>query len=141
MPVHGTLMWLDSKSNTAIMQESIRNGGSGQLKISVPRGVDTYYIKLKELRPRRGEVLGAIIGPGRTLTIDVPIDGEGSTIYDLHYGAGTSWYGPRHAFGPTGAYSKADDTFAFEVGSGWEVELIAQVGGNLGTSGLDYQGF
>lgn len=141
MPAHGALMWFDSPDNTAIMKENIRNGGYGRLQISVPSGEKTYFIKLKELSPRRGDVLGAVIEPGRTLTIKVPIDGGGSTIYDLHYGAGTSWYGPQHAFGPSGAYSKADDTLAFKAGSGWEVELIAQFGGNLGTSDLDYERF
>ena len=141
MPVHGKLIWLDSESNTAIMKDNIRNGGSGRLTISVPHGDETYYIKLKELSPRRGEVLGAVIAPGRTLTVDVPLDGNGGTVYALHYGAGTAWYGERNAFGPAATYAKADDTFAFEEGTRWKVELILQPGGNLGTSGLDYQGF
>ncbi|MBC7593310.1 MAG: hypothetical protein H7288_05130 [Kineosporiaceae bacterium] len=123
------------------MKNNIRHGGAGRLKVTVPRGSATYYVKLKELSPRRGEVLGVIVGPGRTLTFDVPLDGDGSTVYELNYGSGTSWYGRADSFGPSGGYATADDTFKFEQGTGWEVELISQVGGNLGTSGLNYQGF
>lgn len=141
MPAHGTLLWLDSASNTAVMQENIRQGGFGQLRISVPPGPRSYYVKLKELRPRRGEVLGAFIGAGRTLTIEVPLDGYGTTIYDLHYGSGSTWYGREYTFGPQGSYAAAEKTFAFEEGSGWEVQLIARPGGNLGTSGLGYGNF
>ena len=82
-----------------------------------------------------------VIASGRSLTIDVPLDGDGPTTYDLHYAAGPTWYGQFATFGPAGTYAKADETFTFEEGTGWEVELILQPGGNLGTSGLDYDGF
>lgn len=135
------MIWLESRANTAILKGNIRDGASGRLAISVPIGNDTYYVKLKELRPRRGEVLGVIIAPGRSVTVDVPLDGDGPTTYDLHCAAGANWYGPAASFGPEGSYAKAEETFTFEKGTGWEVELILQPGGNLGTSGLDFNQF
>ena len=141
MPPHGRVTWLTSASNQRIMTSNIRNGGAGHLKVSVPSSAETYYVKLKEVSPGSGEVLGAFVGPGRTLTIDVPLNGNHTTTYALNYAAGTSWYGPEKAFGPSGMYARADETFAFDAGSGWEVELILQPGGNLGTTGLDYADF
>ena len=140
LPPSGRTIWLDSPSNVAVLKNNIKNGGSGTIRISVPRGTQSYYAKLKEVSPRRGDVLGVTIAPGRTIRVTVPLDGD-STVYELHYGAGVKWYGLRAAFGPKGSYSKADDTFRFERGTGWEVELIVQPGGNLGTSGLDFRNF
>lgn len=141
MPANGTVIWLDSPANTAVMKDNIVNGGFGRLTISVPLGAESYYVKLKELSPASREALGVIIAPGQSHIVSVPLDGSGTTTYDLHYGAGTSWYGPKYAFGPAAVYAKADETFAFDQGTGWEVELILQQGGNLGTSGLAYESF
>lgn len=140
MPAHGTFIWLESKHNADVLKENIRGGASGRLTISVPSGNKTWYVKLIELNPRRVEVLGAIIATGRTLAIDVPLDGR-STTYDLRYAAGTSWYGKNDAFGPSGVYAKADKSFSFEAGTGWEVRLTPQPGGNLRWSGLGYNNF
>ena len=51
----------------------------------MPSSAETYYVKLKEVTPGSGEVLGAFAGPGRTLTIDVPLNGNHTTTYALNY--------------------------------------------------------
>ena len=113
--------------------------GNGTLKISVPNGDETYYARLKS---RRGGVTATdvIIRPGRTAKLDVPVC-DGRTTYDLHYGAGTKWYGSKYLFGPRGAYSEADKVFTFEDGTVWRVSLSLRPAGNLSTSGMDYREF
>ena len=66
---------------------------------------------------------------------------DGRTTYDLHYGAGTKWYGYKYLFGPRGAYSEADKVFTFEDGTVWRVSLSLRPAGNLSTSGMDYREF
>lgn len=141
LPKDGAILWLTSKSDTEILKGNIRNGAYGTLRITVPMGTDAYFIKLREISPGRGDVFGTIARPGRSVTVKVPLNGGERTTYRLSYGMGSRWYGREHAFGPSGMYSQAQDDFEFTEGSGWEVELIPQRGGNLGTSGLDYGSF
>lgn len=114
--------------------------GVGRLTLSVPSGEESYFAKLVN-RDSGAFTLGVTVSPGRSATIDVPVCNSYSDDYYLTYAAGTTWYGYDYAFGPDGAYSSASEVFSFEDGTWWEVELILQVGGNLGTSGMDYSDF
>ena len=141
MPANGAEVWLETAENIEILESNIANGGYGRLHIMVPSGLDTYYAKLKPISPGARDTLGVTIAPGQSVSFDVPMDGNGETIYDLYYSAGTTWYGYEATFGPDGMYAKADDSFVFTEGTQWEVELILQPSGNLGTTGIDYRNF
>ncbi len=108
-------------------------GGSGCLELSVPSGDSAYYVKLKS---GSTTVWDSFMRPGSTSSWAVPVG-----TYELSYGAGEEWFGPDDAFGPYGAYAEASEIFTFDQSSCWSVELILQVGGNLGTSGIDYTAF
>lgn len=112
---------------------TVGEGGLGCLEISVPSGPQSYYVKLKN---GSYTVWDVFMSPGQTASFDVPVG-----TYDLVYGAGEKWYGWDYTFGPYGAYSETSEQFSFDSGSCWSVELILQVGGNLGTSGLDFNEF
>jgi len=146
MPKNGKEVWLTrSNSYQQKCQKSLDRGRTGRLQISVPRGDETYFVKLKG-KPRESylpgvDTFGVAVRAGRTVTVDVPLCGEDRMIYDLYYGAGTAWYGFDYLFGPEGTYSRTSEQFPFEKGAGWSVELILQPGGNLGSAGLDYDEF
>lgn len=112
---------------------SIGDGGAGCLSISVPSGSEAYYVKLKS---GASTVWDVFLTPGTTMEFPVP-----TGTYDLAYGAGTRWYGWSSSFGPYGAYSETSERFTFDSDSCWNVELILQPGGNLGSSGLSYSDF
>ncbi|MCB1274100.1 MAG: hypothetical protein KDB25_06865 [Leucobacter sp.] len=112
---------------------TVGNGGDGCLEISVPTGSKAYYVKLKK---GSSTVWDVFLKPGSSKEFSVP-----TGTYDLTYGAGDHWYGSRYAFGPEGVYSEASERFTFDPGSCWTVELILRPGGNLGSSGLDYDDF
>jgi len=67
------------------------------------------------------------------VTIDVPLG-----TYEVRYAGGETWYGYTYLFGKDTAYSKADETFTFEVVgnqiSGFTITLYQVVNGNLSTS-------
>lgn len=112
---------------------SVGNGGDGCLSLSVPNGSEAYYVKLKNGYSTAWDVF---ITPGTSKEFSVP-----TGTYDLTYGAGSRWYGWRHAFGPDGAYAETSERFTFDPGSCWSVELFLQPGGNLSSSDLDYSDF
>ncbi len=147
MPKNGAEVWLTiSDSFKGHCQRSLDQGRKGRLRISVPNGEETYFVKLKAgehggpvgwLSP----IFGVTIRPGKTVAVDVPLCGFADYDYHLYYGAGTTWYGYEYMFGPKGAYARADEVFPFRKGTGWEVELILQPGGNLGADGIGYDEF
>lgn len=137
MPANGSIFWLAPAKNRAVLQQNIRNGAAGRLQITAPAGTDSFYVKLKETSPSSGEVMAVFLSPGRTATVAVPLDGDRATTYELDYASGPDWYGASDTFGEDGSYAMADDSFTFKVGTGWQVELTQQVGGNLGTSDID----
>lgn len=77
-----------------------------------------------------------IVG-GRKIDVEVPL---GS--YILRYASGKTWRGETYLFGPGDltAYNEAGSIFDFRVEngylSGYTVELISQVNGNLSTKSL-----
>jgi hypothetical protein len=91
-----------------------------------------YYIKLVEL-PRDLDAVGIYVSGGKRVDILVPL---GS--YELRYAVGKTWYGIDNLFGPETVRIKAVDRFDFTKDrggySGFTVELILQVGGNLRTT-------
>jgi len=104
------------------------------LRIGVPSGSNTYYVKIENASGQ--ERCHVTVGAGRTVTVGMPIG-----TYYLEYGAGTTWYGTTYAFGPDGTYARASESFPFSKGDAWEVELIPQLGGNLGASSVGYDDF
>jgi hypothetical protein len=78
-------------------------------------------------------VLTVFVRSGTTVTVDVPLG-----TYEVRYAAGQTWYGYKYLFGQDTAYSKADETFTFEVVgnqvNGYTITLYKVAHGNLTTS-------
>lgn len=126
---------------SGIPRRNILVGGwdhPGQLVITVQGGTDTYLVELRY--PESFAVVRVFVSPGQTISVDVPVDGT-SAIYQLFYAAGSRWYGDQYSFGPEGTYAMGDEVFEFAEGTQWQLELIPQTGGNLGTSAIDYTDF
>lgn len=119
--------------DTGIVFSSFSNGNS---PLSIKTGFGSnYYIKLVSVSS--GQVAGEyFIRGGQTLELEVP-----SGSYEIRYASGENWYGKDHLFGPNTSYNKADQIFNFFNGSGYSIELIRQVNGNLGTRGLNASQF
>jgi hypothetical protein len=109
------------------------------LTIVTPSGLENYYVKVVDAYSN-ATVLTAYILGGGTLEIEVP---TGS--YRLRYATGQTWYGSELLFGDTTAFAEADKTMEFSIQddqvSGYTIELIKQVGGNLETRALSRQDF
>ncbi len=109
------------------------------LKIATAGGSPNYFIKVVDWE-RGTPILTVFIRSGQTVNVNVPL---GS--YRLKYASGTEWYGQKHLFGPDTAYGRAQDRFDFAVEgnqvSGYTVELIKQVGGNLRTADIRPEDF
>ena len=109
------------------------------LRIVTAGGSPNYFIKVVDWE-RGTPILTVFVRSGQTVNVKVPL---GS--YRLKYASGTEWYGEKHLFGPETAYSRAQDRFDFAVAgsqvSGYTVELIKQVGGNLKTAAIRPEDF
>jgi carbohydrate-selective porin OprB len=109
------------------------------LKIVTAKGSPNYFIKVVDWE-RGTPILTVFARSGQTVNVSVPL---GS--YRLKYASGTEWYGQKHLFGPDTAYGRAQDRFDFAVEgsqvSGYTVELIKQVGGNLQTVNIRPEDF
>ena len=104
------------------------------LEIKTPdKGYD-FFVKLSDTSGGL-PVKAFYIRGGSTYRTDVPL---GS--YDLKYVTGQRWHGTNCLFGIATLYSKADKTFNFvrkgRKVSGFSVELILQIDGNLSTSNI-----
>ena len=90
-----------------------------------------YFVKLIDTLNQQ-EILAMYIEGGETFETKVPLG-----IFEMRYAVGDTWYGESHLFGPSTGYFRADEDFRFYEDSvtyyGHTVELIKQVGGNLGT--------
>lgn len=93
-----------------------------------------YFIKVVDLSGRT--ILTAYIVGGRRFETSMPLG-----TYRLRYASGKVWYGEGKLFGPDTIYSEAKTDFRFSFDgrsySGFTVELIRQVGGNLPTRRID----
>jgi hypothetical protein len=98
-----------------------------------------YYAKLVDVLTNR-EIMSIYIIGGRPVEVDVPL---GS--YRLKYAHGEVWCGDSLLFGELTAYGEAQDTFNFAIEgshiSGYTVELIPQVHGNLRTKSISASDF
>ena len=78
-------------------------------------------------------ILTVFVRSGTTVNVDVPLG-----TYEVRYASGEAWYGYEYLFGPETAYSKADQTFTFDlVGNrvgGFTITLYKVANGNLHTS-------
>lgn len=109
------------------------------LRISTAGGSPNHFVKVVEW-DTGAPILTVFIRSGQTVQVQVPL---GS--YRLKYAAGSEWYGERHLFGPDTSYARAESRFDFTVErnqvSGFRVELIKQVGGNLKTANIRPEDF
>ena len=97
------------------------------LKVNTSR--DASYV-IKFVDPYDGEViLMCYLPSGVSQEIDLP-----SGTFEIRYTCGTEWFGNDKMFGDKGAYAKADHTFQFSEGSGYELTLYRVRNGNLHTS-------
>ena len=121
---------------TGIMQAPL-NAAVAPLNIKTSIG-SNYYVKLVNLDEQT--VMTMYIKGGQYLETKVPLG-----TYEMRYATGKVWYGTVHLFGPETSYAKADIKFQFDFDgqqySGYTVELIRQIGGNLGTSPLSPSDF
>ena len=96
--------------------------------ITAPRSLN-YYVKIVDWE-RHTPKLVFFVRSGETAAVRVPIG-----VYELRFAAGEKWYGEEYLFGPETAYRKVDERFEFRVKgekiSGFSVELIKQINGNL----------
>jgi hypothetical protein len=99
------------------------------LRVVTATASPNYYVKIVDWQTHATRLV-FFVRSGQTVTVRVPIG-----VYELRYAAGEKWYGEEYLFGPETAYRKADEQFDFraegEKVSGFTVELIKQVNGNL----------
>lgn len=95
-----------------------------------------YFVKLSD-RTSKEPILSVFIRGGDLISTDMPAGN-----YSMKYATGETWYGEKYLFGPDTTYSMAEEVFNFTVdsrgASGYTVELIQQVDGNLKTKDIDY---
>ncbi len=138
---------LPVKVSTGILQQPLKRGVA-PLLIRTNPGFD-YYVKLA--KPGTGRevppVMALYIRGGESFETLVPLG-----TYEIRYAAGHMWFGEDVLFGkdrPSGTnvthFSKADKLFKFDFDgesySGFTVELIMQLNGNLPVSTISAQEF
>ncbi|SIO66968.1 hypothetical protein SAMN05443247_11583 [Bradyrhizobium erythrophlei] len=98
-----------------------------QFTIRTPSG-SNYYVKLENAETGRPIATYYVYG-GVPLDTQVP-----AGTYVLKYAVGQAWCSEADLFGDATVTEKADRLFQFDDGYEYEVELIAQRGGNLPTN-------
>lgn len=89
---------------------------------------DANYV-IKVVDPYNGEVILMYYLPaGVSQEIDVP-----SGTFEIRWTSGEKWYGDKELFGKNASYAKAQRTFQFNEGSGYELTLFRVPHGNLYT--------
>ena len=106
-------------------------GVTAPLKITTRASDGNYVMKIVDWNT--GEFVASyFINRGSTLETELPL-----ASYKLKFASGDKWYGMKHLFGPTTAYSYVPDKMVFylsgDYARGHQIELIPQVGGNLET--------
>lgn len=113
--------------------------GVAPLKISVPYDEEHYFIKIEDAYTSN-EIGVFFIRNGEELNIDLPM---GS--YIVKYAYGKTWFGSDYLFGEKTNYAKANNIFHFSFNgyqySGYSIELIKKVNGNLHTTDISPQNF
>lgn len=109
------------------------------LRIKTAYGPENYFIKVVDASDAR-PIITFFVKGGETYEARVPL-GE----VRVKYASGETWFGENALFGPETRYSQADHVFAFERTasglSGYTIELIKQVDGNLTTKSIDRSQF
>jgi peptidoglycan hydrolase-like protein with peptidoglycan-binding domain len=104
------------------------------LEIKTPDQGYDFFVKLSEANGGL-PVKAFYVRSGSTFRTKVPLGN-----YDIKYVTGENWYGTTCLFGLATLYSKADKVFNFEQKgnqvTGYSVELILQVDGNLSTKSI-----
>lgn len=104
------------------------------LSIRTSAGEESYFVKVVDAYSQNS-IITLFVHGGQTLKVNIPLG-----TYRIKYATGKTWYGEQHMFGPNTRYSEADKTFTFSVNgdqiSGYTIELIKQVNGNLRTKSL-----
>lgn len=136
----GTWPTVDELAMCQAVGSGAPGGNGGSLRISAPDGEESYFVRLAPRQAIGSRTLSLFVRPGRTAVTSVPVCGD-KTVYALHYGAGSKWYGDRFTFGPTGSYGQANQVFAFKDGSTWTVSLALDPGGNLSQSAVTFESF
>ena len=94
------------------------------------RAGHNYYVKVVDLAEQL--VMTMYAEGGRDLKTKVPLG-----TFKIRYASGKTWYGTKLRFGPKTSYAKAVEIFEFKrIGNkvtGYTVELIPQIGGNMRT--------
>ncbi len=104
--------------------------------LKVNTSLDASYV-IKIVDPNDGEVIMMCYLPsGISKEIDLP-----SGTFEIRYTCGTEWFGNDKMFGDKGTYAKADHTFQFSRGSGYELTLYRVRNGNLHTSKMRKEDF
>ena len=124
--------------------QGVLSGGGNRVapfRITTPADGSYYFLKLSRPQDKKGAVMTIFMNSGATYETNVPL---GS--YVLRYASGTEWYGQQHLFGPCKTrFFEAQSVMSFSRSgnqlSGHSVELIKQVGGNLGTTSVDEDDF
>jgi len=113
--------------------------GVAPFAIVAPKGSKDYYVKIVDTDTNK-DVLAIYVHGGDRAAVDVPL-GQ----YEVRYAVGVGWRGVDDLFGERTRYYRADDTFVFKLEgryySGYTVELVKQIGGNLETDPIDEDDF
>lgn len=121
MPDSGSVRTWTSDEGVAPFEIKAAQGSHYLLKL-----VDAYTY---------APVLTVFVRSGATVEVKVPLG-----TYQVRYASGDTWYGYEYLFGPDTSYSKAEQTFTFEVDgnqiSGFTITLYKVSNGNLHTSGI-----
>lgn len=112
--------------------------GVAPLQIVVPNAGDNYYVKVVTLENK--PVKAVFIRSGETVKIRVPLG-----TYKVKYATGETWYGQKYLFGPSTSATVAESDFDFRVEddryTGYTIELIKQVSGNLHSRNISIDEF
>lgn len=116
---------------TGVLSSDYGSRGVAPLRIVTAVGKN-YYVKLVVSGSKK-TVMSAFVRGGDAFDTLVPL---GS--YDMRYAVGDSWYGQCVDFGEQASYVMCEERFDFRAEAdhytGYTVELILQVNGNLKTS-------
>lgn len=123
---------------TGVLNKSFAGDGSAPLEIKTRPG-SNYFLKVVDWTTK-AKVLTAFIRGGEPFETKVPV---GS--YEIRYATGQTWYGLIFDFGEGASYARCDDRFDFHRTaygfSGYTVELILQINGNLKTAAVAAEEF
>lgn len=109
------------------------------LQIITPLSEENYFIKIVDAFSSK-VVMTLFVYGGQKFETKVPL---GS--YRIRYASGVTWYGEDNLFGAQTTFSEADDVFVFSVSeskiSGYTIQLIPQLNGNLSTKSINRNQF